>query len=457
MNNLSSTNTLKDILESQIDEYKRLETLSQNLEIEGIENIITKNDEIDSLIKNEMILDKMNDFIRNKWLEKCFYHSYKHYKSPIKHWHETTIGTPIFFDYERTLKCNNLEDNNYNPISNYVGFTSLYNSAMSAILNSILILNTFLVQNKNYTLDSYFVGYYETISLLTKFSREFNINNQLIDYNAVFFLIEPIKANLRLDIIYLEELIDRILDENKNQIIFMIIDHSLMGTSFNKEKLMDRDISKRIIFVFIRSLLKLDQQGLELSNCGISQWYFPEKMKDASIIIRKKLEISRDYTGSNLSFYELNTIDAIPFLKDTTYSNRILNNTKLFISKIDEIPINSIIKEINYPEQVNYQDDYYLIPFIIIRLKDENEEDYFKLEKYFSRELENINLKKDLRCSFGFRNISYHLIKYKSDINRYAFRIAPGNFRGIKYYLFIQLLNNIINMSSDTFKEIGVS
>ena len=76
-----------------------------------------------------------------------------------------------------------------------------------------------------------------------------------------------------------EELLINEINATSSNLIFVLMDSTMHNKTKIFEHLQDKISSKKdVIYVDIRSGLKLDQFGLELLNFGIVEWFVHKKM-----------------------------------------------------------------------------------------------------------------------------------------------------------------------------------
>ncbi|EHV5275725.1 hypothetical protein K0T78_001794, partial [Staphylococcus pseudintermedius] len=73
---------------------------------------------------------------------------------------------------------------------------------------------------------------------------------------------------------------------------FVIIDISLCGDSFDLEGFINKIYDlKKIVVIIVESLLKLSQQGFEMTNGGRASWFFNKNDQDLYEFLKKQLKI----------------------------------------------------------------------------------------------------------------------------------------------------------------------
>lgn len=206
------------------------------------------------------------------------------YKSPPKNQIIKSLwGENIDYGYERSIEYTFFEEKLHKEIKNFSGFTLTFSSAMNAITNLLLLFNSIYSQKFNTIFTG---GYFESVYVLNNFQ---NMNNNIIfeldvellldysDVNVYFF--EATRYNMFLDTFNLEKILSKI-NVSPNKLTFIIIDTTLMGDLFPFGELLNKkSYSKSIVFINLRSALKLNQQGFEFSNVGLISFYYSSELE----------------------------------------------------------------------------------------------------------------------------------------------------------------------------------
>lgn len=446
-----------EILQYQQDEVKDLQHISiglnNNIEIEKF-NLI-ENSDLDSLIENESKLEKIGDEIRGTYMLNTYKTTHTYYKSPAnKKVIKTLNGNRINLDYERLITYREFENSIVSEdIRNFSKFNIIYSSAMASIIAIINLIDK-VFENKKVISGLVSAGYYETITFLqNKLSRISyqDMNNKYENYGQFdFYLIEPVKAKFSLETSDIYEIMTDISKFN-DKLKFVIIDTSLQGNSFNLDSIIEKINSlDNIIIVNIRSGLKLDQEGMEISNFGIVTYYFSKSTKILLESIRLFLEKNRGIYDNSLSYHEVCLLDNNVFLKNNSYSKLILGNTKKFTQLLGRYD-NKLFKKMFYPNTDEYN---YLSPYVFLQFKDEksNFSDYQLLLDIVYQEVLDIGLNANIRNSFGFRNISCEVFKLQD--NKCVFKIAPGKLIGVRFYHILHLIDKISELNLQEFRKL---
>lgn len=443
------------IFEEQNNEYQRLIEVYETLALSNINQHISEKDLLkpNNLIENEKIINNFITEIRFLIQEKAFNSTVDEYRSPMYHVSRSSINSTNYtYDYERTIKYQNLE-RLFHKSSEYLdGFTLIYRSGMS-VLSSIINL-IFKFYNSVNCISH--IGYYESMLLLNDFKKnitnvDFNVVKDERVLNAEFYFIEFVKANFNFETIDFESFITKIPVDSK-KLIFLVFDISFLGDSINYDEILNLlKNHNHIITIFYRSGLKLDQEGFDLINLGIASLYLSHDIEDIKETLLDFMQSNRSYAGTSLSLMELDILKTIIEIHNKNYAKIILENTAFFFSQLnvsDDSFVDRIITaDINYTNISQYS-----TPYFFIKLKSATEDDYINISKLIKYELRKVGLDIGFRTSFGFRNISFEYIKNKNVKNSEILKIVPGLMKGYTYYKMIDILNGIFTKSYDVFK-----
>ena len=404
-----------------------------------------------NLKNNENYINIIVNDIRGALQRDAFNKIVDIYKSPLYTVNSESINSTNYtYDYERTIKYDYLEEI-YNINDFFDGFTLLYSSGMSTLSS---ILSLILKFNNKVKCFSH-IGYFENMLLIEDLKNiisevdifEKQLSSIEKDFDLLF--IECVRSNFKLDYIDIMKILSNI-DNNSKKIKFIVFDISFLGNTFIPNDILKLFYEhKRIIFIFYRSGIKLDQMGFEVLNLGILSLYFT---KDLFFIKEKLLSFMKDNRSRNghcLSVMDTHLLKNIQKINNKNYAKVILDNTKYFVSKL-KYTNNSFIDRIIYPDIVYENFKLYKTPYFFIKLKNASEEDYINVCKYIKYRFLIDGVDISFRTSFGFRNISFEYVKIRNVKNSEVLKIAPGYMRGYSFHKFIDILNEIFNK---TYKE----
>lgn len=386
-----------------------------------------------NILKNEKIIESFYNDIKRLWLQKNFIIQSDLYKSPIQYSTENKLKFNEY-EYERIINKNSLEKYYYERIKGYKKITFFYSSGMSAISNTMYIIKNLFSQSIKGITD---IGYFETENFFEATKRlniltvEKDSINELID----FYFFEPIQYNFKQICTDYVDRIEKI--KNSETFLFIIIDITLCGDMFPFNKLIDRyKNAPNLVFILVESLLKLKQQGLELTNAGRATWHISTENFKECKAIWKLAKIISDTNGTHLSDFNSRVLNNENFLNSNDYTYTILSNNMEFYNEIKHIN-NQIIEEIVY--RVSNIDPDVTMPFIFIKLKNSTEEFCRIFLSYIYDGFKKISLTVDVRDSFGFRNLSVQYFVDRSS-GESIFKIAIGHLKGIKYWILLDLI-----------------
>lgn len=450
-----------EIIENQQAEYNDLVKIATLLLDDSFEEnfFIDTSKDIPTICNNELLLEKYSNFIREKWKKKVCLYTLEYYKSPEYNQNIKTLNkTPMNFAYERSLKPESLEKDFYINKENYIGFSILFNSGMSALM-SIYSMTSKLLSPQNKVIKGLtMIGYFESIALLAEYRKTIDLDYLLND-NSIpkysldeydFYIIEPTRTNLSLDKNNIENFVEEIAKQNNSALKIIVFDTSLLGTSFDISEILNKlKHKKNLIIVNLRSGLKLDQQGLEFSNCGLIDIYLSDSLQKLQEYIYSYLVNYRRLSGTGLTFEQVCLLDNSLSFKENEYSEKILINNYQFFEKLNA-PSGEIIEKIIYPFNKKIH-SMYRTPYLYLKLSNSTEEENQKLLMILKMSLEHFNLHLPERNSFGFRNLSAEYFMNLED-SSFIFKIAIGKLQGVKFFLVRELINIILELDEEPFQ-----
>lgn len=409
---------------------------------------IPKNCEINS----DRELDTVINLYRAKFFSQIHKSSNNIWKSPELNQVIKINGNKIDrFSYERNMELNYLESyidkKKLNEVSSII--TS---SGMSSIYLTLITISSIY----NDQLNCYrFSDYFET-RMLGKVLSNTNIEYKDISYlysdslkNMNIVFIEPVSYTWSFPTFNFNKLLS-LVSENSDKQFVIVIDSTLIGDLNNYKYIIELfEKCSNIFIVEIRSLLKMDQFGLEFTNGGLIQCY--KNMNNLTfdnISISKYMKELRTILGYGLS-YESYLILSNNMIKENLvnneYSNQVLNNN---YNTFKNLKNNKLFKNINYPTSSLKS------PFIIFELNESSKENYL----FLSSLIYHLSNKEDISLyygsSFGFRHHRFEIIIPNEKSKNIIFKLAVGYRRDKSYEKIIQLFNKISEYSISELKEI---
>lgn len=423
---------------NQLEELNNLSQIGKQMNIDLPLMDLNSKD----LILNEGKLMELNKEVRKKWRTKVGKLIASEYKSTLWGTNVKDLqGFEYHFSYETLL-------NDENDFADLLGYeiqgmkskTFLFSSGMAAISHMLYCFSSFL---KNNLVIQSSIGYFETkyfLKVLASMGNTVKLDFRT-DINANLFYFEPIKYDATLSLTDIDVVLRRI-NESDAKIKFVIMD----STMHNRTKIFDHLIDKiqnikNVILCDIRSGLKLDQEGLELSNLGVSTIFVSKSNVQLFEAIRRYIEQYKSLTGANLSFYSL--------VLNHYFSHNC--NSVMYTKKIDQQVMwaesllrqnsSSNIKRVVY-RKASYCGEILIAPFLFLELNTKRESDYLSTIKLFQKKMSSIGLPIDYRNSWGFR---FPSIEYFNDIfsHQKYIKYYPGAFKGLTASNAIRIFNEL--------------
>lgn len=207
-----------------------------------------------------------------------------------------------------------------------------------------------------------------------------------------------------------------------------------------------------LMVAFVRSGLKLDQQGLELSNVGIVHIYVPEK-EDRPVHLerlRQRLTVNRAITGGALTINQAAALEVPWFLDSrslTAHADRIFENNRALARqvKLD----GGIFSCVNHPALTPGEDRKWAeAPFVVFHLEESTASRLGMLVAILVHEARARGLCLDLASSFGFRGHRLEVIQPLMQIREVGaakglLKVAMGSRNGPSREGVISLINEI--------------
>lgn len=360
------------------------------------------------------------------------------YKSAVKR-KEWIESTP--FNYERALPPNCLEKKYFEQYDIKPRFITLYRSGMSAIYASFSVIAS-LWRNINTICLDVLAYYFETKTIVTAYvdnqhfkCRELISPRELYDSlenddGTSLFFIEMMDVNMRQEKIQVSLIRQALLNRKNKKNLILVLDNTLVFDEFDIMKILE-GLPDNIIIITVRSCIKLEQFGLELSNLGVLELY-SNNDKISYDEIKKTFSVFRSVTGLSISYSDEKILLSNIFKKDLIieYCKGIKDNTRKLYVAIKDL-VRTPIKEILYLENA---------PFFLITLHKTEQTDYEAfMQKIVDYIKENYG---EIVCgtSFGFRHTRIEIISYSE--NSHSIRISPGYYWGLSCDLLIRFFND---------------
>lgn len=338
-----------DILRNQIEEYERLKCIYEMLFSKKEYNLEIN----ENVISNEnKIMDFVNT-IRSTWIDKCSECALKNvYRSNLHNKPQYTLKNKIKinYDYERIMISDYFCHDNQNSCS----FKILTSSCMGSINIMLNFFKTIFYRKKLFC----FAGYYETLKSFARVRTDFseiymsdgNIETIRTEYYDIFF-IEPVSAAYHLKSFPWEKLLMKLNNESTSKLRIIVFDNSFFGEDAYLEKYVKSLITQKenVLFFSVRSLIKLDQQGLDFCFAGLITLYFSSKLENVARKIYELLKEQIDLFGVGLKYLDYCLLDNGSTFIDKNYAKEIRTNTRQTAMELkDKIQSDKVI--VYYPE-----------------------------------------------------------------------------------------------------------
>lgn len=451
------------ILSEQQKEWTNLHQLQEKmgLSIQDQAFQLEETKELDALSKNEDKLVAFAEAIRQNWRSFCFQET-KHLSIATElrelDNEELTIQNThnILSTYEREATSFNLIPIKTHPA--YTCFNSLFSSGMAAI-HSLLTDSLATSPNQNRALLSS-IGYFETISLVESVAtttqshlykaEELASQEDLrlaIEASSVIFL-EPTMSNYRLEDSPLTFIVDTLKNRSNTDTKTLILDTSFNGNTFSLQKILDDLAHTGTRLIIIRSLSKMDQAGLSLCNAGFAEFFYPQQLSDSGEPISSTdtimhLNKLQNFQGNKLSFFAYRLLDnGFTLTKDDAYARNLLLNVQIFHSQFS---LNS--------KKSNHLFANPNSPYLTFVPGEGDNIDNAYINIILNGTLKEIGMTRSHRVNFGFRNAVIHNYQDAATL-LHVFRISPGVFRGLHFWTYVFILDQLAPKNSYELYEI---
>ncbi len=422
-------------------------------------------------LAGESGLEDLSMKLRRIWLGVAHSFADRPLKSPP---HLEDVALPFGKDltytvYERVLPPDRLEErceSRYPPISGWEQRFCLFGSAMGALTILLQVLPRFLSAKGEVPRWDSYIGYYETERLLRlhdrrgvycrRFRKPGEMYERVASGKTDILLVEPSMYDWDQTVLDPRPLVRAILARPHDRPLALVLDATLLGPAFRMEDLLSLLASScPLLAIELRSGLKLDQQGLELSNVGIVR-LFTRAGKPSGIHGSEKWHLhmrsARKIFGSALSLDEMAILD-LPWFSDPkrlgAFAEPLFaNNARLAAALAD---VNGLFARIAHPclsELADWQ--WAQSPFVIAHLHDredtKNNRDL--LEAAIYHEVQRLGLTVYKGSSFGFRHHRFEIVlpegyEREDGSSRGFLKIAMGHRSGPSCDAFIRVLCDI--------------
>lgn len=438
-----------DILEHQRQELHELKQISRilNVEIQSCAHLSS------DLVMNESILQQYTEMIRSKWLQKASTKAASYNRAPWKGQIPQSVGgEPVAFSYETLLDDSYVAQRFENRciFRERSSKTVLYNSGMAAIRGTIDLIDIFTKAALKIVRS---VGYFETKvyieSLINRGVQFFNLGEH-IDPMANVFIFEPICYNMNLDITDIELMI-KAINSSQAHAIFVVMDttmHNCTNLLAYMEKRLVR--AENVIFIELRSGVKLDQLGLEIENLGIASWYVHKCNASYADVLFNYINYYKGIIGDNISFSSLISLEFFSSQTSFEYANKVQSIVADFVDAIS-VQSTDFVRRIISPT-ATYGDDKIKMPFVFMKLNSEERRDYEQFVENLVCLCKTYGFFLPYRNSFGFR---YPSIEYICDYKtkECVVKLSLGCYKGALFFLLQKIFQDLSHPDSSDIKE----
>ncbi|MGG7465597.1 hypothetical protein [Plantibacter sp. YIM 135347] len=360
-------------------------------------------------------------------------------------------GSRVDYSYERSMTAEPLESRLIacaNSLENRPPAAVAFSSGMAALSTVLeLAIYEFFARHARRPHVATLVDYFETGMLVELQRASCNTVTvatspaTLLEAKADIVVLESLRYNWDLDVVPFDELADAWSDERDAPSV-VIVDSTLTAGSWPVTPFL-ASISPATQVIDVRSGLKLDQQGLELSNLGIALVHQSNETRSFGEFAQL-LRTARSVTGAGLSASALSALRPA-FLFDAPWSHLhvgsvALNNADFAASVRTE---NVLFERIASPLPLAS-----MSPFTVLTLEDDRIENYELLLGIIREETERRRLLLQFGASFGFRGHRYEtIIPAKQDLTC-LFKVALGSRRGPSFWGTLELFTELATYSN---------
>lgn len=419
-----------------------------------------------SLFQIEKKILRLWEKLREYWINEASKTTYYIYKSPkLGNLIKLKSGTVLNYSYERNIQCDFLERKckEFREIkTNWNQDHVLFSSGMAALTTLINCYRSMLKNRINENIRIIIFGdYYETRTFFEFFrNKEISIiyakdEDELIyeiekDFDILF--IEPVKYNWDLEVLQMDILFKSITSLYEKKYRMIIFDSTLVSQNIPIDSILNNLVDTEFLLIIdFCSLLKLNQEGFELSNAGLLSIYTSNNYYNDGInavAIASYIRKIRTILGTGLCLREIALLDNFfSFNKKRVklYSDQVFLNNAMLANALEK---GKLFNKISHPSiglmnNLNWAKS----PFVVLRLyeKDDNYYNYGMLLSIVKFEAEKRNLELYMGSSFGFRHCRFEVIIPDLKLRRGIFKIAMGQLNGINRDRIIELFIELSN------------
>lgn len=452
-----------DDLRLMLDSVQVMNHGSLSIHFEQLEGQLKEITRMADPLQAEIALIQWRSAFRETWLTVSHHHSHGYYKSPLSGTRtRLPSGLPISYSYERNVYPTLLEERAAYQEPSSRGWSHdyvLFSSGMSAIASFLI---TFLGMNRADPLPIHLCNwgaYFETKVLLELFkSKKFSwddyrsdddVFREIVHGESDVFFIEPVRYDWDLDVFDLSGMAQALRSAPPKQ-RFIIFDTTLVSSSLPVSQFLEAIRNTHTTVVLVRSCLKLDQQGLELSNAGLVSVHTTKggagpTAGEFGLLLRKM----RTVLGTGLSVDEVSALEFPLFLHQvatTRYAESVFLNNALLANSV---PVGGIFKRVSHPSlgpRAHLR--WARAPFVVFHLAEDTLDNHGLLLGVLRHESREVAMDFALGSSFGFRSHRYEVIIPRLSEERGLFKIAMGRGTGTSRNRAIELVAKLATYGS---------
>jgi hypothetical protein len=371
-------------------------------------------------------------------------------------------GQSVEFSYERNIRPTALEERcrGYRPAGDgWEAEHVLYASGMAGLASTLQAL---LGMARAAAGDPFRVAiwgeYFETHVLLElmrgaglqwqRVGTQEELQAIVREGRADLVLIEPVRYDWDLHVFDVRGFLQAWQARQGSRPGMLLLDTTLVGPTFPVLRLLEalRAAPPAVVFQ-LGSGLKLDQQGLELSNVGVMTVYTAQQRSSGpgAAELAGLLRKMRTIQGTGLSMDEMCLLDA-PFFLDPAqfaeYSQAVFRNNALLAHAL--AGESGLFARVVHPSlSAQSRQPWAQAPFVVFHLYEDTLATHGHLLAIVAHEARERDLCLHLGSSFGFRGHRFEVILPRLSDKRGLFKVAmgarPGPSRDGVIELFLEL------------------
>lgn len=351
------------------------------------------------------------------------------------------------------------------PIPGWTSKHLLLNSGMAAVATLLQALENFVRPDHDRPLRSAMWGsYYETLYLMEVLRHEpfdwelCRGQDRLLELigagQVELVFVDPLAYDWDLDTLDLDAFLKAWYSRPEHGPHILVLDTTLSGNRFPLADFLERLGPSTHLVVHLTSVLKLDQEGLELANAGSLSFYTPVHRSEAVTPLFESLTQIRKLTRTGLGSVARRQLN-VPFLFHQDYSNRVFAQNEFLATQVD-VSRGGIFERIAHPALGPRKDlDWAVAPFVIFHLTEPTLLHQGMLLEILVDQAEKRGILFVIGASFGFRTHRFETIipdvphglmgplDARRDSPKSLFKIAMGAGRGPAARAIVELMQEI--------------